>query len=135
MTLLIDTNVILDYVLKREPLAQFAYECLERFIYNKDKYSLWLTASTITDIYYITRRSLNNDMARSVIEKLVNGFNIAAVDKNDLLSALAYNISDYEDALQAQCAVRIYADYILTNNTSDFINSPIKAITPKEFLA
>ena len=136
MTVLIDTNVILDYVLKREPLAQYAFDCLERLLTNKDKYKSHLTASTITDIYYVTRRSLhNNELARGVVEKLLNAFNIASVDKNDCLVALTYSIGDYEDALQTQCACRIKAKHIITNNIRDFTNSPINAITPKDFLS
>ena len=51
MTVLIDTNIILDYVLKREPFAQSALQCLDRLMEAKAK--VWLTASTITDIYYV----------------------------------------------------------------------------------
>ena len=46
MTVLIDTNVILDYVLKREPFADAARDCIERLLSEKEK--VWLTASTIT---------------------------------------------------------------------------------------
>ena len=104
MTVLIDTNVILDYVLKREPFAQSASDCLEYLLINKGKCKSWLTASTITDIYYVARRALNNNTS-----------------------------AKYEDALQIQCADRLKADYIITHNINDFVNSTIQAVTTKEF--
>lgn len=134
MTVLIDTNVILDYILKREPFVQDARDCLEKLIQNNAK--IWLTASTITDIYYVTRRTLHDETAaKSVIIKLLNSFEIAGVDKSDCVKALDIGMSDYEDALAAQCARRVKVERIITRNTKDFVRSPIPAITPGDFLS
>ena len=134
MTVLIDTNVILDYVLHREPFAAAAYECLDRLIIEKAK--AWLTASTITDIYYITRRTLHDaEKAKSVIAKLLGAFHVAGVDKADCLSALGIGIGDYEDALVAVCAKKVKCEYIITRNVNDFTDSPVPAIAPADFLA
>jgi predicted nucleic acid-binding protein len=133
MTVLIDTNVILDYVLKREPFAADALACLDRLIISKAK--VWLTASTITDIYYVTRRALHDpEKAKEVVAKLLNAFQIAGVDKADCLKALDNGISDYEDALVTVCAKKAKADYIITRNIKDFEKSAVKAITPRGFL-
>jgi predicted nucleic acid-binding protein len=132
MTVLIDTNVILDYVLPREPHADTARDCIERLLADKAK--AWLTASTITDIYYVARRALRDaDATKNVIAKLLGAFQIAGVDKGDCMSALALDMTDYEDALVAVCAKKIKADYVLTRNTKDFINSPVPAIKPIDF--
>jgi predicted nucleic acid-binding protein len=133
MTVLIDTNVILDYILKREPFAADALACLERMMIGKAK--LWLTASTITDIYYLTRRALHDSAkAKKVVAKLLNAFHIAAVDKADCINALDNGINDYEDALVVVCAKKVKAEYIITRNIKDFENSAVPAITPKGFL-
>jgi len=133
MTVLIDTNVVLDYVLKREPFAKDALDCLELLISSNSK--IWLTASTITDIYYVTRRSLRDgEKAKGIIAKLLNGFQISGVDKQDCLNALALNIGDYEDALVSVCAKKVKAEYIITRNTKDFETSPVPAIAPSSFL-
>ena len=133
MIVLIDTNVILDYVLLREPFAETAMKCLEYIIINKEK--AYLTASTITDIYYVSRRALqNNEAAKSIISKLLNAFRIAAVDKTDCLSALNTAVSDYEDALVSVCAQKVKAEWIITRNTKHFQNSSVPAITPEGFL-
>jgi predicted nucleic acid-binding protein len=133
MTVLIDTNVILDYVLKREPFAADALACIERLFIGKAK--AWLTASTITDIYYLTRRALRDSAkAKEAVAKLLNAFLVAGVDKSDCLNALDNGIADYEDALVAVCAKKIKAEYIITRNVKDFAKSPVKAVEPKGFL-
>ena len=133
MTVLIDTNVILDFVLKREPFAETARDCMERLIINKTK--TWLTASTITDIYYVTKRGLRyNEATRDVIAKLLNAYGIASVDKNDCVNALDLDISDYEDALLSQCAGRVKVNYIITRNEKHFASSTVPAISPEDYL-
>ena len=133
MIVLIDTNVILDYVLKREPFAQDALDCLERLIVNKSK--VWLTASTITDIYYVTRRALHDTAAaKSVIAKLLNAFRIASVDQGDCVKALNVDMNDYEDALVSVCAKKVKAEYVITRNTKHFSQSSVTAMEPANFL-
>lgn len=131
MTVLIDTNVILDYVLKREPFAEAARDCLDRLMSGKAK--IWLTASTVTDIYYVTRRALHESAkAKEVITKLLNAFQIAGVDKSDCIDALDIGVGDYEDALVSVCAKKIKAEFIITRNIKDFTNSPVPAILPED---
>jgi len=133
MTVLIDTNVILDYVLKREPHANSAFACIDYLMTSKAK--IWLTASTITDIYYVTRRTLKDaPAAKKIIATLLNAFNISAVDKTDCLNALDIPNDDYEDALVSTCASKIKAAYIITRNLKDFTDSTVPAISPDEYV-
>jgi predicted nucleic acid-binding protein len=133
MTVLIDTNVVLDYILKREPNAEDARACLEHLLSRKDK--AWLTASTITDIYYLTRKALkDSSQAKSVIAKLLNAFLIANVDKTDCINALKIDVDDYEDALVSVCAKKIKAEYVVTQNVKHFKQSSVPAIKPGDLL-
>jgi len=133
MTVLIDTNVILDYVLKREPFAQDALDCIERLIISKAR--VWLTASTITDIYYVTKRALHDGAAaKSVIAKLLNAFMVTGVDKADCIKALDLDMEDYEDALVCVCAGKVKAEYIITRNIKHFNSSSVPAIVPADFV-
>ena len=132
-TVLIDTNVILDYVLKREPFANDALACMERLFGAKAK--VYLTASTITDIYYLTNKALHDkEKSKDVIAKLLNAFQIAGVDKADCLNALSLPMTDYEDALVSTCAKKVRAEFIITRNLSDYKNSPVAAIAPADYL-
>jgi predicted nucleic acid-binding protein len=130
---MIDTNIMLDYVLNREPFANSALACLERLFAEKAK--VYLTASTITDIYYLTNKTLHDrEKSKDVIAKLLNAFQIVPVDKTDCVTALGLPMTDYEDALVSVCSKKVKAEYIITRNLSDYKNSPVPAIEPIEFL-
>jgi predicted nucleic-acid-binding protein len=134
MTVLIDTNVVLDYILEREQFVESACECLERLTVKKAK--MFLTASTITDIYYLTLKQVkDNNAAKEVISKLLDAFGIVPVDRNDCVNALKIGVCDYEDALVSVCAKKIKASYIITRNTKHFSESPVKALAPLDFIS
>ncbi len=65
---------------------------------------------------------------------LIDILEVIDVTKVNCIKALALPMNDFEDALLAHCAKRVKADYIITRNVKDFINSPVNAISPKEFL-
>jgi predicted nucleic acid-binding protein len=134
MTAVIDTNVVLDYVLEREGFAQAAADCLERLLTQKAK--TFLTASTITDIYDVALRQTKNAAgAKEIIAKLLDAFQIASVDGADCAKALEIGVGDYEDAVLCVCASKVKADCIITRNAKDFAASPVKVITPDDFLS
>jgi hypothetical protein len=72
--------------------------------------------------------------SRQAIAQLIKLVTLEAIIPNDILSALASNITDLKDAVVCFAAKRIKADYIVTRNITDFINSPIPAITPVAFM-
>ena len=71
---------------------------------------------------------------KSVIAKLLNAFQVAGVDKADCIKALNVDMDDYEDALVSVCAKKVKAEYIVTQNTKNFGNSPVPTIKPADFL-
>ena len=91
-------------------------------------------ALSIPNIVYILRKELDPQGVKSVVDRLYLIFNIEDLKSNDTKKAADMQWSDYEDAVQAVCAQRISADYIVTRNTLDFKESPVKAITPTELL-
>ena len=72
---------------------------------------------------------------RDVILKLLELFKLADTAADDCINALASEVSDYEDAVMIESAVRIEADYIMTRNINDYKKSPVPVILPEEFLA
>ena len=133
MTVLIDTNVILDHILMRKN-SETARDCLEWLCINKHK--SYLTSNIITDIYYFVQRELKNPAkSKDVIAKLLNAFQVVNVDKTDCVNALHVGFDDYEDGLAFVCAKKIKAGFIITQNTGDYANSTIQALTPADFIA
>ena len=134
MNILIDTNVIVDVLGNREPYIQDSAAILKLAV--KGYYTASITANTVTDIYYLIKKHLqSNEEAKKALLSLINIIDVVDVTKNDCIKSLDLPMIDFEDALLAQCAKRIKADYIITRNVKDFLNSPIKPITPKDFLS
>lgn len=132
MKVLIDTNVVLDVLCKREGFYEDAARIMKYCEVNK--ITGVISALTIPNIVYIMRKELDAQKTRDVIEKLQLVFTIADLKSDDIKKALSMNFKDFEDALQSACASRIKADYIITRNIRDFINSKVTAIKPTELL-
>jgi len=134
MTVLIGTNVILDYVLKREPNAKAAKACLDILVGRKAK--IWVPVTALTDIYYTTMETRHDVYAaKAIISKLLNAFQIVAADKADCIKALDLDMTDYELALMSACAKKVKALHIITGEAEGFRNSPVTAISPEEWVA
>ena len=86
------------------------------------------------DVMYIMRKHLEALEIRGAIQILMQIVDVVPALKNDINTALFGDFPDFEDAVQVSCAVRIKADYIVTRNTKDFVNSTVPAILPDEFI-
>ncbi|MDR2183921.1 MAG: PIN domain-containing protein [Clostridiales bacterium] len=132
MKVLIDTNVILDVLLARQPHFEFSLKCAK---ICGEQIIGCLTATQTKDIFYILEKNKTPvEKAKHMIKELSEEFVVLDVLAVDVQSALISDISDYEDALIAHCAARSGMDYIITRNAKDFDTSPIRAISPKDFL-
>lgn len=133
MNVMIDTNIIVDAFTHREPFFTDAEQVI--LLAANKKITAQITASTITDIYFIVNRHFKNKVeAKSIILKLSKLVDFVAVDKSDCLKALDVDMSDYEDALLSVCAKKSKSKYIVTRNTQDFANSDVSAISPSELI-
>jgi len=132
MRVLIDTNVIIDYLNDRAPFADHSEKVID-LCARKDVTGV-LTASSATDIYYITRKVLGHYKTLENLQLLFSVLDVADVGKNDLLRAMELDITDFEDALASVCAKRVNADYILTRDIKGFLSSAVPPITPENFL-
>jgi len=133
MTILVDTNVILDILLKREPYVDASRiimtKCADREING------YLAAHTIPNIFYILRKSYSLGERRRFISNLCGIFHISDLNTEKILSAVENEeFSDFEDALQEECAVEAVVDYIVTRNPGDYGGSRVKVIEPDEFV-
>jgi predicted nucleic acid-binding protein len=130
---LIDTCVIIDALQNR---AGFAENAQQIFLLAANcKFTGYVTAKSITDIYYIMHRHFHNDKeTRNVLNKLLIIFGIMDTAGEDCRQALLSEISDYEDAIMIETAKRSDADCIVTRNTKDYARADITVYTPEEFI-
>ena len=132
MVLLIDTNVILDYFLFREPNCNDAEElfkeCKNFFVKG------YVAFHSISTIWYSLRKKKSLER-RKILLEVTDFLTVTSVPHEKIIEAIKQeNFSDFEDCLQEKCALEINADYIVTNNVKDFKSSKIPAVTPFEML-
>lgn len=134
MGALLDTNVVLDALAKREPWADDAQNLL--FLASCGKTDLHVSGSTIIDIFYLVNRHVYHDKAKSlqVVEILMESLGVVNVGVRECLFATHSEMLDFEDAVVSEAALSADLDYIVTGNLKDYVGSPVPAINPHEYL-
>jgi predicted nucleic acid-binding protein len=130
---LIDTNIVLDYLLEREQFLKDA-EALFNAI-DSGQVIGYVTATTLTDIFYIARRQTRSvELARQAVSTTLAVMVIASVNRAILEAAFASELADFEDAVQIHCAVSQGLDAIVTRDTQDFSGSVIPVLSVPQLL-
>lgn len=140
MTILIDSNIVLDALLRRDEYNDDARKVMELICFGSCK--AMVSASSVTDIYFLMTKSLReatgktskelSPIVRSALGSYFCVVDIADTTKDDISSAFSSSVSDFEDSVVASVAERNAVDYIVTRNTKDFKNSFIRAVNPQE---
>ena len=131
--LFIDSDVVIDFFTDRDPYANPASELFE--LNEKGVITLYVSAVSINNIYYIVRRFLGHKKTIEVVETLTEMTEVIGTTKKEILQALKNNFSDYEDSIQYSSALTIEGlDSIITRNIKDYKNSAIAVMTPIDFL-
>jgi len=133
MKIFVDTNVVLDVLLKQEPFYQNSFEIFQ--LAEEERISGCLSSASITDIFYLLRKKLHNAaVIYSIMDDLVALFSVAAVSDVTISSALSLRWKDFEDAVQFSVAKENNVEYIITRNKADFESSDIPCMSPAEFI-
>lgn len=132
--LLVDTNVLIDYLSMREPFYDEAR--LLMIVGRVGEFELWMTSSQVTDLIYILSDGGKQSLKPSVLERLrgLRTFvEVFAVGGAEVDRMLASAWKDPEDALMFESALSLKADAIITRNAKDFESSLVRAMTAREF--
>ncbi|MDR0320981.1 MAG: PIN domain-containing protein [Treponema sp.] len=133
MVILIDTNVILDHLMARQPFADIAGDILRLCFQQKCKG--YIAAHSITNIFYILRKQFSTSERKEMLIELCEFVEVAGIQKKQVIDALVNeDFDDLEDRLQVECARAVDVEYIVTRNITDFTASPIPAILPENLL-
>ena len=133
MKILLDTNIVLDLLLEREPYFKGAKELF--ILAETKKLKAYLSASSITTIHYLTMKALNKKEADKIIDMLLKIFLVTPLDKTVFIEAISNNGLDFEDSVIYSSAFNSNIDYIITRDKKGFKNSKVKTIDPNSFLA
>ncbi|MBD0387656.1 MAG: PIN domain-containing protein [Nostoc sp. C3-bin3] len=132
MKILLDTNIIVDDALEREPFLEASEQVL--VIVEQGQVEGYISASTFSDLYYIIRRARGREWTLTYLRQLVNFCQVATVDSMTINMALTVNFRDFEDAIQYSSAVLNHLDAIITRNPRDFPVATPRIITPEELI-
>ena len=132
MRVFLDTNILLDVLLNRQPfVADCAGVILRCEALGAPMFIAWHGLATA---YYLLKRGRTEKEALAEVDKILAWARIAEATDAHARQARTLGFSDFEDALQAVAATACKADWIVTRNTEDFALSTVPALTPAEFL-
>jgi predicted nucleic acid-binding protein len=130
---LLDTNIVLDYLLERDLFLQDAEALFDAI--DSEKVIGYVTATTLTDIFYIARRQTKSlELARQAISHILTVMVICPVNRAILEAAFTSGLPDFEDAIQISCATSQNLDAILTRDIQGFTSSSIPVLSVRQLL-
>lgn len=132
MKVLLDTNIIVDDALEREPFWEASEQVL--LLVEQRQVEGYVSASTLSDLYYIIRRGRGRDWTLNYLRRLITFCQVATVDQTAIAMALTANFRDFEDAIQYSCAVVNQLDAIVTRNPQDFPVTIPQILTPQQLI-
>ena len=133
MRLMVDSNIFLDVLTRREPFYTLSKAVLE--LCESKKVQGFLSASSVTDIYYLVHRQLHNtELAYQALGSILDIVKVLTVTNEDVLKAYIAKAPDFEDCLLATCAKSNQCDAIVTRNKKDYLTFGITLLSPEELL-
>lgn len=133
MVVLIDTNVIIDFLITREPFFESSSKVMEKCATGELKG--YIAFHSIPNLWYILRK-IPEEKRRGWLIDICGFLRVIGVNHDEVLKAIkSEEFKDFEDCLQDRCAKNIGASYIITRNVADFNGSEVPAILPEEFLS
>ncbi|MGH8001973.1 MAG: type II toxin-antitoxin system VapC family toxin [Brasilonema sp.] len=132
MKVLLDTNIVVDVALERQPFFGNS-ETVLSFV-EEGQIEGYISASSFGDLFYIIRKQKGRDLAHEFLTEIVTFCQVATVDSTIINMALTVNFKDFEDAIQYSTAVLNHLDAIITRNPRDFPVTIPRIITPEQLI-
>lgn len=130
--LLVDTNIVLDLLAKREEFFKEAQILFS--LADKKQVKLYISSLTFANTYYILSQHYKIKEARSVLRKFKVLVTVLPMDDKIIDLSLESDFKDFEDAIQYYTAVENNLNMIITRNLRDFKSATIPVLTAKSFL-
>lgn len=123
---------MLDVLAQREPFVIASARALN--VSTQPQVQGYVSGHAVTNIFYILRRQVGSDTARSLLSRLLQHIQVASVTDEVIRAALQSSIKDFEDAVTSEAANAVGVEVIVTRNATDFVTSSVPAVLPEEFL-
>ena len=132
-SVLIDLNVLLDVLQKREQFYNASYAVLQQV--EKEILIGYIAAHSLTTLWYLLRKDGNIPVARGVLTDILNIFKVAAIDESVIKLASSLEYDDFEDAVQMAAAAQCGAQVLISRDTSGYIKQLVPVMKPADFIA
>lgn len=129
---LLDTNFLLDVTMESRPESESAARVFE--LAAMGKLSCLVTASSLKDFYYITRREFPDEIRREWLSLFYDAFDIANIGSAEVAAALNGEEPDFEDGLILAVAELSGCSSIISRDVRAFLKSSVKRLSPAEYL-
>jgi predicted nucleic acid-binding protein len=133
MKLLLDSNIVIDFLAKREPF----YESAEKLMLlgMTGDLELWVSTTQANDIFYVLGKGRKSEaeLVKQKMRKLKTFMRFCGLNEEHFLNVLDSSWLDLEDACVHEVAVYLSADAIITRNKKDFAKSIIPVYDCDEF--
>ena len=130
---LVDTNVLLDLILNREPHAREAALLLDAIA--RGKLHGHVAGHAVTTVHYIVEKEQDQTTAITAIGDLLQILKVVEIGEPEFQRALAMGLRDFADAVQAAACLKVGAEFLVTRNARDFKGAPVTTKTAGEVLA
>jgi predicted nucleic acid-binding protein len=127
---LIDTTILLDVALDRDPFAEPACRLLDAA--QRGDIEAWVAWHTVADFYYLCASDKDDSAARGFLSDLLSFVEVSTCSTDGVRQAFSFRMRDFEDALQCAAAIACRADAIATRNLKDFRSAPVRALHPSD---
>ena len=133
MTVFLDTDVVCDFLLGRDPFFDDAVRIMQ--LADEGKIQGFVSALGMGQIYYLMRKSFRHELALIKLKSLLQNLKVCTIDANTIDHALASNFADFEDAIQYFSALAMLEiEMIVTRDIRNFRHSEIPVFTPESFM-
>ncbi len=130
---LIDSDIILDFLFDRQPFSESSGKILA--LCDQRAIDGYITPVIFSNVYYLLRKNANHDLVVEKLNSLISILDILIIDEEVIRNALSSGFADLEDAIQNYSAVKSgNIDVILTRNLRDYRKSDLMIKTPDDFL-
>jgi predicted nucleic acid-binding protein len=129
---LIDLNILLDVLQKREPFYEASASLLAAV--ETGRVQGYVAAHSLTTLFYLIQKGKSSAEARAIITNLLQFIKVVPIDQSTLEQALNLDFQDFEDAVQMISAVKCKADCLVTRNTKDYQPALLPVMQPVDFL-
>lgn len=132
MNILLDTNVLIDYVGGKEPFFESAEKVIAAGFFGDAK--LWVSAQSVKDAYYVLSHFVDQKHVQRALRRTLDSVSPVSLSAEDAMRGLFLEWDDYEDCLISLCAAAAKVDFIITRDKKGFARSSIPALSPDAWL-